>query len=90
MTRPLSRPMGTNISAVWLAIYRAQQPVPYARIAADLSELSHNQRAPALKAAYQLGYLERTGTRRAYEYSVTPKCTVPPGVMVLEVLEGAA
>lgn len=90
MTRALSRPLGTVVSTVWLTIYRAQRPLRYAEIAANLSELSHNQRAPALKVAYRLGYLERTGTHRAYEYAVTPKCNVPPGIRVLEVLEGAA
>lgn len=80
----------TNISAVWLEILRAQRPVKYADIAAALPELSHNQRAPALKAAFQLGYLERAGEPRQYEYSVTPRCTVPPGVPVLEILEATA
>lgn len=80
----------TNISAVWLEIFRAQRPVRYAEIAAGLPELAHTQRGPALKAAYQLGYLERTGTHGKYLYSVTPRCFVSPGIPVLEILEATA
>lgn len=80
----------TLMSTVWLAILRAGEPVKYADIAKALPELSHNQRAPALKAAYQLGYLERWGKVRDYTYAVTPRCTVPPGVPVLEILEAVA
>jgi hypothetical protein len=77
----------TNVSAVWLELLRAQRPMKYAELAQALPELSHNQRAPALKVAFQLGYLERTGKHRDYEYSVTPRCTIPPGVPIFEVLE---
>jgi hypothetical protein len=85
---PLS--LGTTISAVWLTIYRAQRPLRYNEITQELSEMSHAQRGPALHAAFRLGYLQRTGAPRAYEYAVTPNCTVPPGVRVLDVLEPAA
>ncbi len=82
--------LGTTVSTVWLELLRAKRPMRYAQIAQALPELSHNQRCPALNAAYRLGYLERHGKPRAYEYSVTPRCTVPPGVMVLDVIEAAA
>jgi hypothetical protein len=77
----------TIVSTVWLEILRAQRPVRYAEIAKRLPELEHNRRATALNVAFRLGYLERAGDHRAYEYSVTPRCTVPPGVPVFEVLE---
>jgi predicted MarR family transcription regulator len=80
----------TNINTVWIELLRAQQPMRYADIAAALPELSHNQRAPALKAAFQLGYIERTGQRRAYTYAVTPRCNIPPGVQVREILEATS
>lgn len=83
----MSHREATTVSTVWLEILRAKRPVRYADIAAALPELSHNQRAPALKIAFRLGYLERTGTHRKYEYSVTPRCTAPPGVPLFEILE---
>lgn len=80
----------TLVSTVWIAILRAQRPVQYAEIAASLPELSCNQRGPALNVAYRLGYIERSGAPRDYTYSVTPRCNVPPGVQVLEILEATA
>lgn len=80
----------TLVSTVWISILRAQRPLCYADIAAALPELSHNQRAPALKVAYQLGYIEREGRHRAYTYAVTPRCNIPPGVQVREILEATA
>jgi hypothetical protein len=80
----------TLVSTVWLPIWRAQRPLKYAEIAQALPELSHNQRAPALNVAYRLGYIERQGKPRDYSYAVTPRCTVPPGVPILEILEAAA
>lgn len=78
------------VNTVWLEILRAQRPVKYADIAKALPELSHNQRAPALNVAHRLGYLERQGKPRDYSYSVTPRCTVPPGVPIVEILEATA
>lgn len=80
----------TLVSTLWLAILRAQRPIPYAEVASALPELSHGQRTPLLNVAYRLGYLERTGKRRSYEYSVTPRCRIPPGVQVCEILEATA
>jgi predicted MarR family transcription regulator len=77
----------TLVNTVWIELLRAQRPMQYADIAAALPELSHNQRAPALKVAFQLGYIERTGQHRSYTYAVTPRCNVPPGVQVREILE---
>jgi hypothetical protein len=77
----------TLVSTVWIAILRAQAPVRYADICAALPELSHNQRAPALTVSYRLGYIERTGAKHSYVYSITPRCTVPPGIEVREILE---
>lgn len=77
----------TLVSTVWVAILRARRPVAYADIRLALPELSHNQRAPALNVAYRLGYIERSGARHSYVYSITPRCTVPPGVEVREILE---
>lgn len=80
----------TLVSTVWLEILRARRPVQYAEIARSLPELTHNQRAPALNVAHRLGYLERAGRPRAYTYNVTPRCTVPPGVPIVEILEATA
>lgn len=77
----------TIVSTVWLELLRAQRPLRYAEIAKRLPELRHNRRATALNIAFRLGYLERVGTNRDYEYSITPRCTVPPGVPLVEVLE---
>lgn len=80
----------TLVSTVWLEILRARRPVQYADIARSLPDLSHNQRAPALNVAFRLGYIERAGLPRAYTYNVTPRCTVPPGVPIVEILEATA
>lgn len=77
----------TLVSIMWIEILRAQRPVRYAYLSAATPELSHNQRAPALNVAFRLGYLERSGTRHHYEYSISPRCTVPPGIEVREILE---
>jgi len=83
-----ARSMGaTVLSTVWLEVLRARRPVRYAEITRALPELSHNQRGPALTLAHRLGYLEREGRPRAYSYRVTPRCTVPPGVPIVEILE---
>lgn len=75
------------VSTVWLELLRAQQPMRYADLAKALPELSHNQRGPVLNVAFRLGYIEREGSPRDYTYSVTPRCTVPPGVPIVEILE---
>ncbi|MDQ0035908.1 hypothetical protein J2W30_003681 [Variovorax boronicumulans] len=77
----------TLVSTVWIEILRAQRPVRYAYLVEHLPELSHNQRGPALHVGFRLGYLERTGKRKSYEYSISPRCTVPPGIEVREILE---
>ena len=77
----------TNVSTVWLEVLRAGRPMKYADIAAALPELSHNNRSTSLNVAHRLGYLQRFGPKRGYVYVVTPRCTVPPGVPLLEVLE---
>jgi hypothetical protein len=77
----------TNVNTVWLAILRAQRPVMYRDIALALPEMPHNARGASLNVAHRLGYITREGHPQAYTYNVTPKCNVPPGVMVLEVLE---
>lgn len=78
------------VSAVWKAILRAQRPVQCWEVAEALPHLTHSQRAPALNVAYRLGYIEREGEPLHYRYSVTPRCNVPPGVQVLEIMEATA
>lgn len=73
----------TNVSAVWLEILRAQRPMRTAEILPEFDRLRYS----ALNTAYRLGYLERTGRPKHYEYRVTARCTVPPGVPLYEVLE---
>lgn len=80
----------TNVSTVWLELLRAQRPMRYAEIAQALPELPHNRRATSLNVAYRLGYIERNGSPRAYTYSVTPRCNVPPGVPLVEIMEATS
>lgn len=80
----------TLVSAVWIELLRAQRPLRYADLVQALPELSHGQRGPALNIAYRLGYIERTGIPGYYEYAVTPRCSVPPGVPVVEIMEATA
>lgn len=77
----------TNVSTVWLEVLRAGRPVKYADVAKALPELSHNNRSTSLNIAHRLGYLTRAGRPREYVYNVTPRCTVPPGVELVDVLE---
>lgn len=82
----------TTVSTVWLEILRAQKPVTYPELAATTAnpafrELPVNKRCSALNTAFRLGYLERSGKPRSYAYRVTPRCTVPPGVPISEILE---
>lgn len=77
----------SRIGAVWRVALQAGRPVKYADIAAALPELTHSQRGPALHVAHRLGYLERSGKPQDYSYTVTPRCTVPPGVPIVEILE---
>lgn len=78
------------INTIWLALLQAQRPLVHAEIRAALPELSDGQRGPALNAAFRLGYIEREGEHRAYSYRVTPRCNVPPGIQVREVLEAVS
>lgn len=80
----------TNVNTVWLEILRAQRPVMYKDIAKALPEMAHSGRSMALNIGFRLGYLERSGYPQAYQYNITPRCGVPPGITVLEVLEGTA
>lgn len=77
----------TNVSTVWLELLRAQRPLRYAEIAERLPEMTHNHRAVSLNVAFRLGYLERSGGIRKYQYSVTPRCVVPHGIPLHELLE---
>jgi len=78
------------VNTVWLEILRAQRPITYGELAEALPELPHSRRGPTLNVAYRLGYVERSGSPRSYAYRVTPRCTVPPGITVLEVLEATS
>ena len=77
----------TIVSSVWLALLRAQKPMKHAEIVKALPELPHSRRGPVLNVAYRLGYIERAGKPRQYQYSVTPRCCPPPGVLLHEILE---
>ena len=76
----------TTVSAVWLEILRAQRPMRTAEILPEFDRLRYS----ALNTAYRLGYVERTGKAKAFEYRVTPACNVPPGVPLFEVLEATS
>lgn len=78
------------VSAVWKAILRAQKPLTLREAAEVLPNLTHGQLAPSLCVAYRLGYIERAGEKYSYLYSVTPRCNVPPGVQVIEIMEATA
>lgn len=78
------------VSTVWTAILQAQRPLKYSELRAMLPQLTDAQRGPALNVAYRLGYIEREGEPLYYRYSVTPRCNIPPGVQVLEVMEATA
>lgn len=80
----------TVVSAIWRSILRAQRPIRYADVAELHPGLSNTQRAVSLNVAYRLGYIERTGKRGSYQYAVTPRCCIPHGVQVLEILEATA
>lgn len=80
----------THVSAIWLEILRAHRPMKYAELIEAVPELSHAQRGRALSTAFRLGYIERDGSRRNYTYSVTPRCTVPTGVPVVEIMEATS
>lgn len=73
----------TTVSAVWLDLLSAQRPMKTAEITPEWN----SKRYSALNTAYRLGYVERTGRPKHYEYRVTARCTVPPGVPVHLVLE---
>lgn len=81
---------GTVVSTVWLEILRAGRPVKYADVAKALPELPHSNRSMALNIGHRLGYLTRAGSSGSYEYNITPACTVPPGVPLVEVLEATS
>ena len=73
----------TNVSTVWLELLQAQRPMRTAEIAPEWN----SKRYSCLNTAYRLGYVERTGKPKNYEYRVTARCTVPPGIPVHLVLE---
>lgn len=78
MTREL-----TTVGKVWLDILRSHRSMRTAEIAPEFA----SARYVALHTAYRLGYVERTGKARNFEYRVTPHCNVPPGLPLLDVLE---
>lgn len=78
------------ISSVWLTILRSQEPLNRSQLRKMLPELSPNQLSPAISVAFQKGYLERTEDERQFRYRVTPRCNVPVGVTVLEILEATS
>lgn len=77
-------------SKIWLVLLRAQRPMMFAEISKALPDLSHVQRAAGLNSAYHLGYIERTGKAGNFSYAVTPRCYIPTGVEVREVMEATA
>jgi hypothetical protein len=81
---------GTLMSTFWLALLKAQRPLRYAEITGELAEIPKNRISTALNLAFRLGYIERHGEPKRYSYAVTPRCNIPPGVQVLEILEATA
>ena len=79
----------SQIASVWLCLYRAKRPMEHPELYRKLPALSPDQCANALHASIRLGYAERIGYRGSYAYQVTPRCAVPAGVQVREVLEAA-
>ncbi len=77
----------STISTVWLALLRDQHQMVYAEIQQLVPELPRSMVDNALSAGFRYGYFERTGKRFSYAYRVTPRCNVPPGIRVLDVLE---
>lgn len=80
----------TRVGAVWRTILKAQRPLRYADIAEAHPEMTNGQRSVVLNVAYRLGYVERAGEPRAFTYAVTPRCNVPHGVQLVEILEATA
>ena len=80
----------TDVSAVWIALLRAQRPLACRDMGEVLAEFPLTKRWTSLKQGYRRGYFERSGMPRSYLYSVTPRCTVPAGVSVAEILEATA
>lgn len=80
----------TNIATVWISLLRADRPLTYREVGEALPEMSMNHRSVSLHTAHRLGYIERQGKRRDYRYCVTPRCTVPPGVPIVEILEATS
>ena len=81
---------GTLVSTVWMALLRAQRPMRQGEIAKELSVAPPGRISTPIYWAYRFGYIERSGTEGKYEYTVTPRCNIPPGVQVLEVMEATA
>lgn len=77
----------STISTVWLALLRDQRQMVYAEIQQLVPELPRSMVDNALSTGFRYGYFERTGKRFCYAYRVTPRCNVPPGIRVLDVLE---
>jgi hypothetical protein len=77
----------TAVNLIWLEMLRAQRPMKLPDLEGVAAELPMAKRYSALNTAFRLGYVERTGKPRQYEYRVTARCTVPPGVPILEILE---
>lgn len=81
---------GTIMSTLWMVLLRAQRPMGYGEITKELSEVPVGRISGALYHAYRFGYIERFGVEKKYLYYATPRCNVPPGVEVREIMEATA
>lgn len=81
---------GTIMSTLWMVLLRAQRPMRQGEIVQELHELPAGRISNSIYHAYRFGYIERFGVEKKYQYAVTPRCNIPPGVQVLEVMEATA
>lgn len=80
----------TIMSALWMVLLREQRPMRQGELVEELCEVPPGRISTAIYFAYRYGYIERKGEEKKYQYYITPRCGVPPGVSVLEVMEATA